>query len=60
MKSFFTAFSDDPTLQTEGLLFVILSVIILGFQLVIANRKAYHEALAFIMSIQVIGLLRAS
>jgi thiosulfate reductase cytochrome b subunit len=60
MKSYFTAFSDNPTLGTEGLLFIILSIIILGFQLVIANRKAYHEALSFIMSLQVIGLLRAS
>lgn len=28
------------------------------FQLVIANRKAYHEMLSFIMLLQVIGITR--
>lgn len=33
-------------------------MILLIFQLVIANRKGYHESMAFIMLLQVLGIFR--
>jgi hypothetical protein len=33
-------------------------VLLLIFQLVIANRKGYHEMLSFIMLLQVLGISR--
>lgn len=59
MQSYYSVFSKDVTLGAEGMIFVILSLLLLGMQLVIANRKGYHEALAFIMTLQVLGLTRA-
>lgn len=59
MQSYYSVFSKDVTLGAEGMIFVILSLLLLGMQLVIANRKGYHEALAFIMTLQVLGITRA-
>jgi hypothetical protein len=41
------------------MIFVILSLLLLTMQLIIANRKGYHEALSFIMTLQVLGITRA-
>jgi hypothetical protein len=59
MQSFYSTFSKNPALGAEGMIFVVLSVLLLGMQLVIANRKGYHEMLSFIMVLQVLGLMRA-
>jgi hypothetical protein len=37
---------------------LILSQLLLIFQLVIANRKGYHEMMSFIMLLQVLGVSR--
>lgn len=37
---------------------MLLSVLLLIFQLVITNRKGYHEMMAFIMLLQVFGISR--
>lgn len=42
MQSYYSVFSKDVTLGAEGMIFVILSLLLLGMQLVIANRKGYH------------------
>ena len=57
-QSLYEIFSKDLTLGAEGIVFVLLSLVLLVFQLVITNRKGYHEMMAFIMLIQVMGLMR--
>jgi hypothetical protein len=42
MQSYYQTFSKNVTLGAEGMIFVILSLLLLGMQLVIANRKGYH------------------
>lgn len=42
MKSYYNAFKKDITYGAQGMIFVILSLLLLGMQLVIANRKGYH------------------
>jgi len=41
-QSVFTVFSKDIKLGAEGMIFILLSLLLLGFQLVIVNRKGYH------------------
>ena len=48
----------DTKLGALGIVFIVVSLVLLAFQLVIANRKGYHEMMAFIMFIQVVGILR--
>lgn len=57
-QSFYEAFSKDISSGAEGMIFILLSIILLVFQLVITNRKGYHEILAFIMVLQVLGITR--
>ncbi len=42
MQSYYSVFSKDITLGAEGMIFVILSLLLLAMQLVITNRKGYH------------------
>ena len=42
MKSYYSVFKKNVTYGAEGMIFVILSLLLLGMQLVIANRKGYH------------------
>ena len=57
-QSLYQIFGKDLTLGAEGIIFIILSILLLIFQLVIANRKGYHEMMAFIMFLQVMGISR--
>ena len=57
-QSYYQIFSKNVTYETEGIVFILLSVLLLIFQLVIANRKGYHEMMAFIMFLQVMGITR--
>ena len=41
-QSFYEAFSKSITMGIEGIVFILLSMVLLIFQLVIANRKGYH------------------
>lgn len=56
--SYFAIFSKDVSLSIEGIVFILLSILLLIFQLIIANRKGYHEMMAFIMLLQVLGITR--
>lgn len=38
--------------------FILLSIVLLVFQLIIVNRKGYHEMVSFIMLLQVLGISR--
>ena len=58
MESIYEAFSKSDLLAAEGIIFILMSVILLAIQVIIANRKGYHEMLAFVMILQVIGILR--
>ena len=57
-QSVFKAFSQDVRMGGEGVMLILLSLLLLIFQLMIANRKGYHEVVSFIMFIQVLGLSR--
>jgi hypothetical protein len=57
-QSLYQVFAKDITLGAEGMVFLVLSLLLLIFQLVIANRKGYHEMMAFIMFLQVMGISR--
>lgn len=46
------------TLGAEGIVFLILSLLLLTFQLIITDRKGYHEMMSFIMLLQVMGITR--
>ena len=57
-QSLYEVFSKNVTLGAEGMIFLLLSVVLLVLQLIIANRKGYHEIMSFIMFLQVMGLTR--
>ena len=57
-QSLFAAFSQDIRLGAEGIVFILLSLLLLLSQLIITNRKGYHEMVSFIMFIQVLGIAR--
>jgi hypothetical protein len=58
MSSYYNSLTKNIGYGAEGMIFVILSVLLLIIVLVIANRKTYHEVMSFIMTIQVLGLSR--
>jgi hypothetical protein len=57
-QSYYNAFKKDITTGAEGMVFILLSLVLLVIQLVIANRKGYHEIMSFIMVLQVVGITR--
>lgn len=41
-QSYYNAFSKNITTGAEGMVFILLSIVLLIIQLVITNRKGYH------------------
>ena len=57
-SSVYENFGKNITYGAEGMVFLCIAVVLLVIQLVITNRKAYHEMLSFVMLLQIIGLIR--
>ena len=57
-RSLYDYFFKNDTYGAEGMIFILLSILLLIFQLVITNRKGYHEMLSFIMLLQALGISR--
>ena len=58
IQSVYEQLNKNDLLASEGIIFILLTLILLIIQLIIANRKGYHEILSFIMVLQVIGFIR--
>lgn len=59
LSSYYAVFAKNITYGAEGMVFILLSVLLIIIQLVIANRKGYHEIMSFIMALQIVGLIRS-